>query len=208
MNQNRETLASNIKKYMKLNDKTQIDLSNDLSVSPSSVSDWLNGKKYPRIDRLQQLADYFNVYKSDLTELKETNIYESKGIRIPVLGVVPCGIPIEAVENVLDYEEISQEMARSGIYFGLRAKGDSMSPIIESGDTLIIRQQNNVESGQVAIIKVNGDEATCKKVYLSDNGITLLPANKLFNTVEFNPEQIEKLPVLIIGRVVEIRRSL
>ncbi|XCH78887.1 MAG: XRE family transcriptional regulator [Candidatus Dehalobacter alkaniphilus] len=208
MNQNRETLASNIKKYMKLNDKTQIDLSNDLSVSPSSVSDWLNGKKYPRIDRLQQLADYFNVYKSDLTELKEINIYESKGIRIPVLGIVPCGIPIEAVENVLDYEEISQEMARNGVYFGLHAKGDSMSPIIENGDTLIIRQQSNIESGQVAIIKVNGDEATCKKVYKNENGITLLPANKLFNTVEYNPEQIEKLPVLIIGRVVEIRRSL
>lgn len=192
---------------MKLHNKTQMEIVHDLGVSQATVSDWINGRKYPRIDRLQQLADYFGIYKSELTEDK-SYFREPYGIKVPVLGVVPCGVPISAIEDIIDFEEISIEMANRGNFFGLKAKGDSMSPKIENGDTLIVRQQDSVDSGNIAIVKVNGDEATCKKIVFEDNGITLIPLNHLFNIMHYNREQISLLPVTIIGRVVEIRREL
>lgn len=207
MNNNREVFSRNLNKFIKMKNKTQMDIVNDLGVGQATVSEWINGKKYPRIDRLQQLADYFNVYKSDLTEDK-SYYKESIGIRIPVLGIVPCGVPISAIEEIIDFEEISEDLLSKGVHFGLKAKGDSMDPLIMNGDTLIVRQQEHIESGQIAIVKVNGEEATCKKVIKKEDGISLVPINKLFNTVDYNPEQIEMLPVSVIGRVVEIRRSL
>jgi repressor LexA len=204
---NREVLSKNLSKFMKLNGKTQMDLAHDLKVSQTTISEWMNGKKYPRIDKLQQLADYFGVYKSELVEDK-SYFKESYGIKIPVLGTVPCGVPISAIEEIIDFEEISLEMANRGNFFGLKAKGDSMLPKIENGDTLIVRQQELVDNGNIAIVKVNGDEATCKKIIFEDNGITLIPLNNLFNVIHYNKEQISLLPVTIIGKVVEIRREL
>lgn len=207
MKDNRDVFARNLSKFIKLKNKTQTDLVNDLGVSQSTVSDWINGKKYPRIDRLQQIADYLDVFKSELTEDK-SYFMEAYGYRIPVLGIVPCGVPISAIEDIIGFEEMSAEQIRNGSYFGLIAKGDSMNPTIFNGDTLIVRQQPVIESGQIGIVKVNGDEATCKKVIKTDHSIVLVPLNGLFNTVEYNAEQVEKLPVTVVGRVVEIRRKL
>lgn len=207
MKDNRDVFSRNLSKFIKIKNKTQMDIVNDLGVSQSTVSGWINGKKYPRIDRLQQIADYFGVYKSELTEDK-SYFMDTYGYRIPVLGIVPCGIPVSAVEDIIGFEEVSASMVKNGSYFGLKARGDSMNPVIMDGDTIIVRQQPNIESGQIGIIKVNGDEATCKKVVKKDHSIVLVPANDLFNTVEYNAEQVEKLPVQIIGRVVEIRRSI
>lgn len=207
MIENREILSRNLSKLMRINGKTQMDLANDLKISQTTVSEWMNGKKYPRIDKLQLLADYFGVYKSELLEDK-SYFRESYGVKIPVLGSVPCGVPISAIEEIIDFEEISFEMANRGNFFGLKAKGDSMLPKIENGDTLIIRQQELVDNGSIAIVKVNGDEATCKKIIFENDGITLIPLNNLFNVLHYNFDQISLLPVTIIGKVVEIRRTL
>ena len=206
MDENRELLAKNLHKFLRMKNKTQVDLANDLGLSPSTVSDWFNGKKYPRIDRLQELADYFGVFKSDLTEEKGS-LYRTRGYMIPVLGEVPCGVPIEAIEYIIDYEEISEEMAKKGKYFGLKAKGDSMSPMILEGDTLIVRQQESAESGDIAILKVNGDEATCKKIIYSDYGLSLIPLNSSYSPSIYTSDQIIEVPLTIVGRVVEIRRE-
>lgn len=131
---------------------------------------------------------------------------EEQPTRIPVLGTVKAGIPITAVQEILDYEEISSEMARCGEYFALRIKGDSMEPRMHEGDVVIVKQQSTVDSGQIAIVLVNGDEATVKKVRFRDNGIELIA----FNSYAYEPhfysaEEIRRLPVEIIGRVVELR---
>jgi len=207
LDNNREVLSKNLHKFLRIKNKTQVDLASDLGLSPSTVSDWFNGKRYPRIDKLQQLADYFGVYKSDLTEDKGSE-YRTRGIKIPVLGEVPCGVPVEAIEHILDYEEISEQLSKKGTFFGLKAKGDSMSPMIMDGDTLIIKQQDTAESGDILIVKVNGDEATCKKISISEIGITLIPLNPTYSPVMYNQNQIKELPVSIIGRVHEVRRCL
>ena len=128
-----------------------------------------------------------------------------KGVKIPVLGYVRAGIPIEAVEDILDYEEISQEMASQGEHFALSIKGDSMEPRIAEGDVVIVRKQNIVENGELAVVLVNGNDATVKKFYMNDNGITLISTNPTYDPFYYSKDDVEKLPVQVIGKVVELR---
>lgn len=200
----KEILASNLQKLMDRESITQKDIAVIAGISQQSVSNWLAGKLMPRMGAIEKIAEYFDVVKSDLLEMKDG--YESKATCIPVLGTVKAGIPITAIQEILDYEEISSEMARCGEYFALRIKGDSMEPRMHEGDVVIVKQQSTVDSGQIAIVLVNGDEATVKKVRFRNNGIELIA----FNSYAYEPhfysaEDIQRLPVEIIGRVVELR---
>lgn len=130
-----------------------------------------------------------------------------KAIRVPVLGNVASGIPIEAIENVIDYEEISEELAHTGDFFALKIKGDSMEPRICNGDVVIVRKQNYAESGDLVIVLVNGDSATCKKLAKYPSGIRLIPFNQAYEPLFYSNEEIENKPVRIIGRVVENRQK-
>ncbi|MEN6595721.1 MAG: XRE family transcriptional regulator [Clostridiaceae bacterium] len=127
------------------------------------------------------------------------------GVKVPVLGCVPAGIPLEAIECIIDYEEIPVEMARTGEFFGLQVKGDSMAPRILDGDVVIVRRQPTVESGDVAIIMVNGDDATCKRIMYHENGLSLVSNNPTFQPRYFTAQEVERLPIQVIGKVVELR---
>lgn len=130
----------------------------------------------------------------------------SSAIRIPVLGYVAAGIPISAIEDIIDYEELAPDMVKDGAeYFALQIKGQSMEPRISHGDVVIVRKQPDVDSGQIAIVCVNGDEATCKKIMKQDSGILLLPLNPAFAPTFYSNEDIENIPITILGRVVELR---
>lgn len=135
---------------------------------------------------------------------EESRRYE-KGYMIPVVGNVVAGIPIEAVEDVLDWEEISVKLARTGTFFGLKIKGDSMSPRIQEGDVVIVRSQPDADSGQIVIAKVNGDDACCKKLMKTESGITLLSLNPTYDPMYFTNDEIQSRPVTIVGVVVENR---
>lgn len=128
-----------------------------------------------------------------------------KGVKIPVLGYVRAGIPISAVEEILDYEEISEEMSRQGKFFALKIKGDSMEPKFSEGDVVIVQQQSTVENGDIAVVLVNGGDATVKKFYRSDSGIKLISTNPAYDPFFFTPDEVNTLPVQIIGKVVELR---
>lgn len=136
----------------------------------------------------------------------ETKRFEA-GCRIPVLGTVPCGVPMEAVEDVLDWEEIPLRMSKTGVFFGLRVKGDSMSPRIQEGDILIVKQVSDAESGDVVIAKVNGDDACCKKLIKQDGGIVLQSFNPSYAPMFFSNQEIMEKPVQIVGKVVENRQK-
>lgn len=129
----------------------------------------------------------------------------AKGIVINVLGRVAAGIPIEAIEDVIDTEEISEEMAKTGEFFGLQIHGDSMEPKFSDGDVVIVRKQNDAESDDIVIAMVNGDDATCKKLKKYDDGIALISTNPAYDPMYFNKKEIETKPVRILGRVVELR---
>lgn len=199
---NKSIMADNIKYYMRLSGETRRDLSQILSVPYTTFCDWINAKTYPRIDKIEMMANHWGIEKADLVEppRKKKNKF-----LIPVLGCVRAGYPAEAVENILDYEEISEEMARQGEFFALRVKGDSMLPRFVDGDVVIVRKQEDIDSGDIAIMLVNGDEATIKKVQKFKGGINLIPANSAYDTLTFTDKQIIELPVTCLGKVVELR---
>lgn len=130
---------------------------------------------------------------------------QGKGVKIPVLGKVAAGIPIEAVEDIIDYEEISFEMAMAGEYFALQINGDSMMPRMQHGDVVIVRKQSSVDSGETAVVLVNGGDATVKKVKVTADGMLLIPTNPAFEPMFYSKKEITTLPVTIIGKVVELR---
>ena len=104
-----------------------------------------------------------------------------------------------------DWEEIPEKLARTGRFFGLKVKGDSMIPRILEGDVVIVRQQSSAESGDIVIAKVDGEDATCKKLVKHENGISLVPYNSAYEPMYFSTEEIITKPVKIIGKVVELR---
>lgn len=131
------------------------------------------------------------------------------GIRIPVLGSVPCGIPTDAIEflDTEEWEEISEKMSRSGRFFGLKVKGDSMIPRIMEGDVVIVKLQPDAESGDIVIARINGDEACCKRLIKQEDGIVLQSFNPCYAPMFFNKDSIRDKPVEIIGKVVENRQK-
>ena len=206
---NKEIFAKNLKYYMELNNKSRVDVCSDLDIPYSTFTDWCNGNIYPRIDKIEMLANYFEIKKSDLVEdmanKKENN---SNSAIVFVYGTIPAGIPMECIEDILDTEEISADMLRGGKqYFGLKIKGDSMEPEYLDGDTLILEKADNCESGDDAVIMVNGNDGTFKRVFKNENGIILQPLNSSYSPQVYTNEQIENLPVRIIGIVEEIRRK-
>ena len=185
---------------------------NDIKLNRNDLSQYVNGKVEPRQSKLYILGQALKVNEAWLmgydVPMHQKGIVEpnsSSQIKVPVLGTVRAGLPMEAVENILDYEEISEAMARQGDYFALQIKGDSMEPRIKEGDVVIVRKQPDVESGEVAIVLVNGDEATIKKVQKFNGGINLVPSNPAYEVKTYSNDDIESLPVSIIGKVVGLR---
>lgn len=200
---NKKTMSKNLKKYLKLYNVSRMQLSESLDISYSTISDWINGNAYPRIDKIEMMANYFGINKSDLVEENYNN--ETSALRIPVLGNVAAGIPITAVEDILDYEEVPISWQNQGEFFALRIKGDSMQPRMESGDVVIVKQQSDANSGDTVIALVNGDDATCKRLEKTDNGIMLVSTNPKYPPMFFSKEDIVNKPVVILGKVVEFR---
>lgn len=168
------------------------------------ISKWETGYQVPVLYTISCLAKIFNVSIDYLNGDGVAKI-NNKGVSIPVLGYVRAGIPIEAVEDILDYEEISQEMASQGEHFALSVKGDSMEPRITEGDIVIVRKQSIVENGELAVVLVNGNDANVKKFYINENGVTLISTNPSYDPFYYSREEVEKLPVQVIGKVVELR---
>ena len=205
----RHTFSIRLKKLLTEHELTQHQLSKILNVSESTVGKWILEKSLPRMGVIQKLSEYFNVPKSYFLE-KQDNPEKSitKGVRIPILGRVVAGIPLEAITDIEGYEEITPKMARLGEYFALKIKGHSMEPQILDSDIVICKCQSDVESGDIAIILVNGDEATCKQIKKSQEGVTLIGFNPVVYPPHFySNKEIEELPVRVIGRVVESRKT-
>lgn len=210
-------LGQRIKDLREENGLTQEDLAKKLGISKSTIGMYETNKRKPDTTTKEALADLFNVdmdylYGRSNIKNKTAQIIElaSSGVQIPVLGFVRAGYPIYAEENIIDYEEISNIMAAKGDFFGLRIQGNSMEPRMFENDVVIVRKQPDIESGEIAVVLVNGDEATVKKVIKSENGIMLVPLNSncSYEPHFYTNEEIESCPVIIAGKVVEVRGKL
>ena len=189
---------------------SQSEFARQFGVAQNTVSNWENGNRLLDTDTANKIADFFGVSVDYLLGREPTPEGAPAPSRpgskwIPVLGRVAAGTPIEAVEDILDYEEIDAKTAASGEYFALQIKGQSMEPRIKDGDVVIIRKQNDCNSGDIAVVLVNGDEATVKRIKKRPEGIMLIPSNPAYEPMFYSNEDIEKLPVTIIGKVIELR---
>lgn len=207
--------GSIIKKLRLDNNMTLEQLGDKVGVGKSTVRKWENGMiANMRRDNIAKIAEVFNVspayligVDNNISPISRRNNEKKKGVTINVLGRVDAGIPIEAIENIIDTEEIPAELAATGTFFGLKIKGDSMIPNICNGDIVIVRQQDDAESGDIVIATVNGTDATCKRLRKYKDGIELISNNPSYDPMEFSNRDIMEKPVRIIGKVVELRRK-
>lgn len=210
---NKEILAKNIRHYMEQNKKTRNEMCEALNVKYTTFADWVNAKTYPRIDRIEQMANYFGIKKSALLEEHnplpaDTIPYEKRPTQpIPIVGVVSCGTPLLAEDNIEGYHETSlQDITTGETYFWLHAKGDSMMNAgIHEGDLLLIRQQSDVDSGDIAVVSINGDDATLKRVLKKENALILQPENSAYETKIFVGAEMES--VHIRGRLMKLEKK-
>ena len=203
------------------------DVARATNIHPSTFSDWKKGKSSPKLDKMKKLADFFKVSvdwlsgesefrtkeewlkhlndTSDIDGLKRDVYKFESGTSINVYGKVSAGIPLEAIEDIIDTEEISEALSRTGEFFGLQIQGNSMQPRMQEGDNVVVRKQEDAESGDTVIALVNGHDAFCKRLIKYENGIALTSTNPDYEPKMYSNDEIENLPVKILGKVVELR---
>lgn len=201
-----ENYIKNLADAINKSDKSIAEISRKSKITRASIYHILNNKVTSvtpeTINALCNALGYDIAYIMKPTEKK-------LGKRIPVLGAIPAGIPIEAVEEILDYEEITEDMAKTGEFFALKVKGDSMAPTINDGDIVIVKKQDDADSGKVCVVMVNGDDATLKRIKKEPNGLWLNPDNSYseFKPTFYTNSEVENKPVRILGVIVELRRT-
>lgn len=191
-----------VKYLRKKNNITQRELARALDIGETTVSSWERGANFPTMDRVTMLADYFNVSISTFFE-NAPNFQETASI--PVLGSIACGEPITAEENVNEYRETLKSSIPSGNLFYLKAQGDSMSPKIPDGSYVLVREQSDVENGEIGAVLLNGDEeATLKRVRKLGDSVLLESINE-----DYAPYLItDDNPARIIGKAVKLEVDL
>ena len=204
---NKSIMSKNITKFMKENNVDRRKLSKDLNIKYTTLSDWINAKTYPRIDKIEMLANYFNVNKSDLVEDKSTiNSIDTLPVReIPIVSQISAGLPIYAEENILERTYIAtKQLNSSKEIFGLRVSGDSMDKEFRDGDVVIVEKDSVVENGQIAVVQVNGYNATVKRVRYEKDRIILIPESN--NPAHYPQVYSQDDEVKIIGKVVSSQK--
>lgn len=207
---NKIVFSRNLKRLMDRTGKDRKQVCDDLGFKYTTFTDWYNGNKYPRIDKIEMLANYFGVMKSDLIEDKAADagaipFYEIH--RAPIVGVIPAGYPALAFQDIEGYASIPY--ADEENYFFLRVQGDSMiNAGIHPGDLVLIRKQPCADNGQIVAARVNGDEATLKRFQQQGDTVLLLPDNPAYEPRIVPTRDFSHGEAQIIGVAVEVRHTL
>ena len=196
---NKDVMAKNIKYFMELSGKKRSEICGKLEINKNTFSDWVTAKKYPRIDAIDRMADYFGINKSDLIENKEKGgnyekIHYSK--RIPLLGKIPGGPPMLACETYGEYIPVTD----ASLDYALKVVGNSMiNARIQDGDTVFVDKNAGVNNGDIVVALVNENEATLKRFYRYGDTIVLRPENP-----DMDEHQYPANEVRILGKVKKV----
>lgn len=201
----RKVFQKNLKIIMKAKHKTQSDISRALHLPLSTVSSWYNGASYPRVDKMQALADYFGISMRDLTDESEASIPLAK--RFPVYDLLSCGTGGFVDDQIIDYVVLPAEMfSPSKEYFAQYAKGDSMiNAGIKDGSLLIFEKTSDPQNGMIGCFCIDENIATCKRLSISGSQIILIPENPAYSPIIVPPESFRCLGKL--AYVVDDRRN-
>lgn len=201
-----------IKLIRKQNKLTQAEFAKILNVHQTAVSQWETDKTKPDSSIYADIAKKFNVslnYLMDIdNNVEQTSLKGGGTFSIPVYGTIPAGIPMEAIEDILDYEEAPEDWRLGGKeFFALKVRGNSMEPEYRNGDIIIFLAQPDCENNEDCAVSINGNDWTFKRVEKTTDGIFVKPLNPLYETKFFNWEQCQNLPVKVKGVFWELRRS-
>ena len=190
----------------------------ELGLTQQQLADRLGYKSKSAINKIElgvndiaqkRIVDFAKALNTTIEYLfgmdKKDSEEKPQSVRIPVLGRIAAGIPLEMIEDIVDWEEVDAETAKQGEIFALQIKGNSMEPRIVDGDVVILHKQEDAESGDIVIATVNGDEATCKRLRKYKDGIELIPNNPAYAPMFFTNQEILTKPVRILGKVIELR---
>ncbi len=214
-------IGKKIKTLREARNMTLEQVGNIVGVGKSTVRKWETGEiANMRRDKIAKLAEALGVEPSFLMgwEDKEPAAEEKKsrplprvheGVRIPVYGSIPCGVPIEAIDDITDWEDIPKEWCTGDKeFFALVTKGDSMYPKYIEGDVVIVQKQEDFMNGDDCVVYINSDyEATLKTLYKLKEGIQVKPFNSNYTPRTYSWAEVETLPISIAGVVVELRRK-
>lgn len=201
--------------------KNQAEVAREAGMAPARITDYLKKRYVPKNDGLHALAKVLGVDADWLAGEDEktvsivNNISGKTPIRIPVIGAIAGGVPLEARQFEIDendpstWEDIPSEWTLGGReFFALKVSGDSMEPEISDGTIAIIEKCYNWHNNSVMAVYVNGYNATLKKVKIEPNGIlSLIPFNHQHETRIFTPEEVDRVPVRPLGLLVETRKK-
>ena len=206
---NKKTMANNLKYYMNKNNISRNQLSSSLGIAYTTLADWLNAKTYPRIDKIEMLANYFGIEKSDLVENKPSNLstpHPVSFITIPLYGDISCGNGMFVDDNLVDMiEVVSNGLAGSeSDYFAQIASGDSMiNAGINDGDLLIFRKSSTIENGQIGSFCIDDGIATCKKFRQGETFIQLIPMNPSYDPIVIDLNNTNFRVIGILKRAIK-----
>lgn len=201
------SLGTRLRSLRVNNDMTQPKLANLLHVNRSTISMYERDERVPSPEVLMKYSEIFRI-STDYILGTQKNSDDNQGkITINVYGKVPAGIPLEAIEDIQDTEELSlKDYQTSKDYIGLIVDGDSMYPKYLKGDTIIVEVTPQCENGEDCVVYVNGYDATLKTVIKNNDGsITLQPINPSYPPTTYGPDDE---PIKILGKVKEIRRKI
>ncbi|MEE8806865.1 MAG: S24 family peptidase [Lactimicrobium sp.] len=201
----RQIFVTNLKREMRRTGKTQSDISRALNIPLSTVSSWHSGASYPRVDKMQALADYFRVSMRDLTD--DMSASDHPVLRIPLYDMISCGTGGFVDDQIIDYVVLPAEMfSPSKEYFAQYAHGDSMiGANIHDGDLVIFQKQSEPVNGMIGCFCIDDNTATCKRLSISGTQIILLPENPAYTPIIVPAESFKCLGKLAF--VVSDRRD-
>lgn len=207
-----KSVSDRIKDGMEIRGLRQSELVEITGISKGALSSYISGRYVPKQNNIYLISKALNVNEAwlmgadvPMDRSTPTPASVSRGVKINVLGHIAVGIPLEAAKDIIDTEEITEELAKTGDFFGLQIKGNSMEPKFSEGDVVIVRQQDDAESGDIVIATISGNDAVCKRLKKYKDNIALISTNPEYDPMIFSSEEIEAKPVRIIGRVVELR---
>jgi len=183
---------------------TQQAVADYLGVTRQAYGHYETSTREPDFETLLMLGEYFAVTVDEILR----GSAGPSAHRVRILGRIPAGIPIEAIEDYNGWEEIPADWTAGGKeYFALKIQGDCMEPEYRDGDVVIFLKAETCDSGSHCAVIVNGQDAIFKKVIRRINGVVLQPLNTNYEPSIYSNEEIEELPVRVIGVAKELRRK-
>ncbi len=206
-----------LEEALRIRNMKPVELHEKTGISESLLSKYLSGVAVARQRKLTLLADALNINEvwlmgydvsmdRNLNKINTVPLYDLQQTEIPVLGKVKAGYDYLANENIVGKIYLDFKPSDAENYYALQVTGDSMEPLFSDGDIAIVHKQDDFENGNTCIVLINGDEATVKKVIKTDNGVDLIAMNPYYPTRHFTKDEMNNIPVKIIGKVIEARK--